>query len=78
MAGGDSIRMGDSSRGSGLGGDSGGEAGGDFFFLRLGGGGGMGGVAGAVTRLRVVERADFRTGSGSLEGGLVSSSPMID
>lgn len=66
--------MGDSSRGAG--GDSGGETDG-LRFRRLGGGD-VGGVVGEVTRVRPVERADFRTGRDSLEGDWVSLSAMID
>ena len=76
MVVGDSIGTGDSSWGAG--GDSGGDSG-SLRFRRLGGGG-EGGVSGEGTRLRPVERADFRTGCDSLDEGLgmVSLSAMID
>lgn len=82
MVGGHSIEMGDSSRGAG--GDSSGDTDG-LRFRRLGGGegeaeaeGGVGGVSGEVTRLRPIERADFRTGCNSWKEGLVSLSAMTD
>jgi hypothetical protein len=86
VVGGHSIEMGDSSRGAG--GDSSGDTDG-LRFRRLGGGeaeaeaeavaeGGVGGVSVEVTRLRPIERADFRTGCNSWEEGLVSLSAMTD